>query len=533
MKTYKTYSLFLLLMGMSIGSWAQESQNENPRGVYKLINFVGRGGSMFDAIEDQYKICLDSLTLTLHVKNDMFEFSMRDGDKVFDYTGEEPDVYEPHAPRIYDSNAKRFSLKWWSEGYIDRPLFPTKDWCIEHYEAERFSQAGECIAEAFMSPDYRDESNPLIGVWHPMGTVKNLQDAEGLKRVLSTSGSGIPTYCILTPLRLLNSVGGVGKITPISIQNKDSLQMGASMRKVTWLSPDIIAIALQQGHTVWARTKGGTPLIAQFLVPRSENPEDPFATYMGRNKVAMELVEMGGNSLVENVAKVCRMKKVYNLAMSVSLSKDLARSYVNNKYASDLIQVYKSHTTLPVETVQKLNGMYNTPQARAANGHLKQAKQGAVKEMRNILNGVSMTGTIPVEPVEEECAETYKDAFLQYYQATHIEDVMLRKMEVLVDQMAEKDKKVIGKQMPALSAYMKKNLPVMLQNSFHSVMTEEDLRTLASIAMSSEGVEASKANMEFANAMSFLFHGKKNEWVDDMRERIFNFVIKHTIVIRR
>lgn len=258
----------------NINSVVQNNLTMNPRGVYKLMDFVGRGGKTFGAIEDQYKICTDSMTLTLNVADDQFLFIFRDGDKVFDYTGEEPDTLDPHSSRIYDSNIQRFSMKWWSEGYRDRPLFPAGDWCIEHYEAGKFSKKGKEIVEAFMSPEFRDETNPLIGIWHPLGSVMNLQDTVAVSTILKRVGTETNAqYCILTPSMLLNSDGKKGYITPVKITNQESLQINDKLRKVTWLSPDMVAIALQTGYTIWGRATGGKSLIGNMPRPTNKNEQ--------------------------------------------------------------------------------------------------------------------------------------------------------------------------------------------------------------------------------------------------------------------
>lgn len=150
------------------------------------------------------------------------------------------------------------------------PLFPTKDWCIEHYEAGRLSDQGKWIVEAFMSPDFRDENNPLIGVWHPLGTVSNPLELNAPNSELQFVGMGTNAQsCILAPSMLLNFDGKKGSIQSVSIINKDSLQLSDGLHKVTWVSPDTIAIALQSGHhVVWKRDVGGKPLISKISRPR-------------------------------------------------------------------------------------------------------------------------------------------------------------------------------------------------------------------------------------------------------------------------
>ena len=511
----------------------QDSLSMNPRGVYKLIDFVGRGGETFKAMEEQYKICTDSMTLTLNVEGDKFDFSLRNGDGIFDYTGEEPDVYEPHAPRIYDSNAQRFFFKWWSEGYVDRPFFPTKDWCVEHYEAGQFSEAGKAIIDAFMSPDYRDGSNPLIGVWCSLGTVKNIQEAEEVKRLLDAPQKKTASYSVLTPSKLLNIVARKGQIIPVRVINKDSLQMGSSMRKVTWLSPDTIAIALQQGYVVWARAIGEKVLIEDMVSPKLLY-HALFTRYAQQNREWLELVAMEKNVLTEKCAEYIRSKKWHGLYIGTNLSKDLASAYVQKEYLGNMVQTFERHTILNNHDLRTLTTMYNMPQAQKASVHLTQVKGNIEEEMMKVFDELLVSGELPKDYVMMNCSESYRDALQRYCEATFIMDVLMRKMYVLVSGMDKSKQKIIKRYMPVLTEYMKKNLPVMLHKECCAVMTEEDLLTLSAIATSQEGVKASNANKDFANMMSPLFDKKaENEWVVEMRQNIDVFVFTHTKIVSR
>ena len=535
MKTNRLILFTLLFVGMGITGHSQEANQENPRGAYKLIDFVGRDGSTFKPVEEQYKICTDSMTLTLNVKGDKFDFSIRKGDGIFDYTGEEPDVYDPHAPRIYDSNAQRFSFKWWSEGYLDRPLLPTKDWCIEHYEAGKFSEAGKAIIDAFMSPDYRDESNPLIGVWRNRGTVTYIQDTEEVKRVLHAPQKNTASYSVLTPSKLLNIGAGKGQIIPVRVINKDSLQMGSSMRAVTWLSPNTIAIALQQGYVVWTRALIEKPLMAKIFEPSLKNGDsyrEAVKEYFVHNIWILEMLAMENSVLVENVAKICRTKTVHGLSVPFSMSKDLARTYVQTEYHSDVMNAFMRHSGLPLASVFVLNRMYNSPKFRAANSHLHQVRIRMEEEVfPPILDEVLSSGKMPAEVKGVECAMGDNSAFQDFYVKTNFEDVLMCELEMLIARMEKKNQKKLRKQMPFLTEYMKRNLPVLLQNACCGVLTGEDLQTLSSIALSPQGMAASKANTDFVRAMSVLFDKKAdNKVVSDIRESIFRFVERNTYV---
>ena len=64
------------------------AQTENPRGIYKMVKLVGNLGEI-DAPFEQYKICSDSITLTMSVMGSQFRIYDNDH-QVFNHTGSLP-----------------------------------------------------------------------------------------------------------------------------------------------------------------------------------------------------------------------------------------------------------------------------------------------------------------------------------------------------------------------------------------------------------------------------------------------------------
>lgn len=531
----------IFITGMNMSIFAQESLSENPRGVYKLIDFVGKGGKTFEPSEEQYKICTDSVTVTLMVKGDNFEFSLRDGKKVFNYTGEEPDTSDPHASRIYESNAQRFSVKWWSHGYYDRPLFPERDWCIEHYETDKFSEAGKAIIDAFMSTDYKDDSNPLIGVWNPVGTVKNIHDEEEVKRVAeetqrrSETSEANVNYCIMTPSLFINSAGGRGKIASVDIRDKDSFQIGSSIRKVTWLSLDTIAVELQQGRTVvWTRANRGQSLFTEMQQPKPSY-KSFFLQYLAKEPEAVELLREDADVLKSKFKKMSQYEPLYEKEyIPYALADELSSLYIKSDYwihMSNVLAEY-SRKYFSLADIQQLNAMYEKKQARLACEKLTKVKERMRYEVLPgiILNFVASNGVL-MEPIAVDCSENYQKLFDDYFRKSNIEQVMMRSFEVLLEGMDKKDLNKCKKALPVLSSSMRVNIPVLLRNACLDTMTEEDLKELIVIAGSPVGMAASEMNRAFAEDMSHLFTKKEtNEVVALMRSNFFGFLRSNTRV---
>ena len=120
--------LIIAAMALASASLGAYAQTDNPRGVYKLTSLIDKTNNKILPSLDQYKICTDSVTLTVVINEPRFVIGTNDA-SVFDYTGEAPAANNPTASRIYDSDANHFTLKWWSAN--ETLLYPKNDWCTE------------------------------------------------------------------------------------------------------------------------------------------------------------------------------------------------------------------------------------------------------------------------------------------------------------------------------------------------------------------------------------------------------------------
>ena len=235
----------------------QDSLSMNPRGVYKLMSIIGCEGQTFQEPFERYKICTDSLTLTLNIEDNQYTIGKLD-EEIYNYTGEELDEYNPHTTRIYDSNNQQFIRKWWNDEYPDSIYYPMRGWYVERYEAGRFSEKGKAIVDAFMQTDYEDDSNPLFGIWRLVNSVKDTQapdDIKCLREEAATTYYSDTIYCVLMPNLFLNlsCKSGKGEVFPIKINDRNSLQITEQQCPVTWFAPDSIAFSWRQEYTMWVR----------------------------------------------------------------------------------------------------------------------------------------------------------------------------------------------------------------------------------------------------------------------------------------
>ena len=179
MRTKLRTVITLAIILNAVGLYAQK---QNPRGIYHMVSITGKYGTEA-AMLDQYKICTDTMTWMLSVIEDNSinihgertnrpYFELGDNDHmVFNYTGEEPDVTTPTMTRIFNSDKKGFSLKWWSTSRGHR-VFPENGWCTEEYKSNSFSSSGKKIFDMLYSTKTKGKKDGLQGRWKVIGAIK-------------------------------------------------------------------------------------------------------------------------------------------------------------------------------------------------------------------------------------------------------------------------------------------------------------------------------------------------------------------------
>ena len=218
------------------------AQSENPRGIYMMTTLTGNLGEV-KAPYEQYKICTDTMTLMVSAQNNTFSMTDNDHD-VFYYTGDQPKSEDDKSTRIYDSDAKHFTQKWWSR-YPDHIHFPNNGWCIEKYESGKYSEAGKVFFDALTGVAEVDATNPLTGTWRVIGYVDELRDIKknlpSLHEKYATS-KYFNSFAILTPKNWTMATPRGGIVEKVEFLSKKSFKIGSTTHQVKWLTKDRIAI---------------------------------------------------------------------------------------------------------------------------------------------------------------------------------------------------------------------------------------------------------------------------------------------------
>lgn len=246
-----------------------DAQKENPRGIYKMTTLTGKLGEV-KAPFDQYKVCTDSVTLTLSAQNSSFNIGDNDR-QVFYYTGDQSKVEGNKLTLIYDSNADHFTLKWWSQ-YANHLHFPNNGWCIEKYESGQYSETARLAFDALTATPAADATNPLIGTWRVLGYVDELRDVKkelpNLTKNHATSRYANSFYVFMPRNLVLVAVNRGGTTAPVEYDNKNAFKLGGTTVRVKWLGKNRIALEEQVDYrTDWQileRVTDGPTLLSRI-----------------------------------------------------------------------------------------------------------------------------------------------------------------------------------------------------------------------------------------------------------------------------
>lgn len=275
------------------GSDENLSLTENPRGIYKLMAIKGGRQDIAPYPHDVYKICTDSVTMRMTMlggPNKMFRIDHSDPE-VLNYTGDRSEADKTDkSVRIFDSNAERFTLKWWSM-LQNSAYYPYNNWGYEYYESGKYSEAAKPIAEVLTSAPARDPNNPLIGTWQYALKIEKIEETgqdnwiEELKKVdnmkdilayFRQTEPGEPKqYQVYTPshfftMRMLDNMKEMmGAYDNVIYNGKESVTApGGEVMEIHWLTDDAFAIKQQMGNKVlyriWERVTDNDSMLSRI-----------------------------------------------------------------------------------------------------------------------------------------------------------------------------------------------------------------------------------------------------------------------------
>lgn len=247
------------------------AQTQNPRGIYKMTTLTGKQGEI-PAPFDQYKICSDSITLTLIVQDAAFQ--IRDTDhSALNYTGSQPKDDNDKNTLVYDSDSNGFKLKWWNAG-IGHPYFTDNSWCIEKYETNKYSETAQLLLDAFTVAPSVSKENLFLGTWRVLGELDELNNA---KKALPTlhekyrKSKYLNSFFVFTQNSFIILLhGSNGGINPVKYapNSKKSYKWLMEVLNAKWIGKDCVAIENKQGvytnYTILERVTDGQTMLGRI-----------------------------------------------------------------------------------------------------------------------------------------------------------------------------------------------------------------------------------------------------------------------------
>ena len=272
------------------------SLTENPRGIYKLMGVKGKR-LVKPYFSDLYKICTDSVTMRFLINDrnpHLFRIDVPDF-QVFNYTGEKTENNETDKSiRIFDSNSKRFTQKWWST-LSNHSFYPDNDWAYEYYESGNYTEASKPIFDALTMSQQPNTTHPLVGTWQFINTIdkvhgidgketkeienwiKHLQKVDNWKDIIAyirqndEFHKNFSEYLLFTPshlVRVIQPEEGLmasGGISKIFYNGKDSfVENNGKSRKAYWLTDDAFILETSEGYQIYERLKDDQTMLSRI-----------------------------------------------------------------------------------------------------------------------------------------------------------------------------------------------------------------------------------------------------------------------------
>lgn len=265
----KAAVLFLLLCPMT--AWGQlDMDRQDPRGVYKLMTITSYGEERPSPF-DQYKICTDSISLTVVVEGDGAFMIVRNDRDILNYTGDVTEGDTDTRVRVYDSNEQEFLLKWWST-YENHSLFPNNAWVVERYRAGEYSNYGSKIFPVITKQQARDRKNDLLGEWRIIGITHDMKD---MKKQVERMKDENPVMTATTPMVVFTpekffmvlTGRGVGMMVDVKYDKKNSVTYGGKAYPIRLMGSDVMIMEAMRdtgtSYEVYERLTDGRSIVSR------------------------------------------------------------------------------------------------------------------------------------------------------------------------------------------------------------------------------------------------------------------------------
>lgn len=254
------------------GQVSDEANRQDPRGLYKLMTLTAYDVEQY-APYDQYKLCTDSISLTIIINKGVFQIVNNEKD-VLNYTGEALEYDTDTRTKIYNSSDKEFTLKWWCE-VKNHPYFPYNSWCIEKYKAGELSDEASRIFHEIVEFHEPDEKNAFIGEWRILGGMDNFRKVKKQIKDLRAKNPSFGRKAQMLVFTSNNVVvvaleqnGGVGGMLDVNYDGRKSITFGNATHRVRWIDENLMAIEYKteysSNYEVYERITDGQSVVSRI-----------------------------------------------------------------------------------------------------------------------------------------------------------------------------------------------------------------------------------------------------------------------------
>lgn len=269
--------LLFTTMCLIVGCIQLCAQKENPRGLYKLqrITYDDNRPDMIANFE-QYKYCGDTVALQIKVRSKeggviSFAITNNDGGPL-NYTGKKAENDEDRSVKVFNSNDKHFTLRWYSyHDETNSAIFPDNTFINELYDSEKDIDPQIALLVNMLKYNVKPAGNKFDGVWRRIGVMDEL---DGMKLVYQLAADLYKVYdaehvtLLFMPAGDNSQMEADGYVFPVKYMSDARIIEYQNDCKITWINDDTYTLTFDRGDGVlvdelWKRS--GLPPSFQHL----------------------------------------------------------------------------------------------------------------------------------------------------------------------------------------------------------------------------------------------------------------------------
>ena len=356
---------YLALFTFAYTTVCLQAQKENPRGLFRLQKFCYDDKTERVPSFEQYKYCCDNITLTAMILKRTARkttyFQIQTSDPAFMFTGKKPQGVDGHGQQIFDSNQKKFTLRWYNTRFSS-PYFPKNTFINELYSSTEKVDPELKLTFELLKQNTGKVQNPFIGTWRRTGlTLDSGEDAPIFPADQLTGAHSTTMYKVygddrVVTLNIMSAPTGAfalpGNIGTCKYTANNQLEEHENTLSIFWRGKDRFVLGFVQNgdscYEVWDRC--GLPKNVQLAmgtnVPQSVIPLLQYARTDSIYQQPDKLPEFRGGT-GQMLAYINKKMKYPEIAIENGIEARLFIRFVIEKNGMvNQVEVFKTDVTL-------------------------------------------------------------------------------------------------------------------------------------------------------------------------------------------